>query len=333
MVIGSNGKSIKVTGTFPQGIRDTYWVEFSDGCGVEVSDYHLWSIQEENGGQSVVATIDLYVRSKLAPNSTETIRNLGEIPIVLPVHFERQEVHMDPYTVGVLLSVIDGPQSSIKFHHQDLEHYKKCLDLDGEWHYDVADSVVTLLIPNEVNARLLQYLSSKKSCLTIPPDLKLASISNRRAFLQGLLDIAPSADCSLPPLSDSLRADVIEIIQSLGGLVFHDNKCWAVHIESSFLPYLSPSKILTYSPKLMTAPKRFIRRITPLRRTKVLCISVDAPDHLYVTENVFSNSLPSSLCCSLSLLTIQSSLSLYCFLIVRQRTLNCFSTGTGTSIF
>lgn len=335
LVIGSHGKSIKVTGTFPQGIRETYWVEFSDGVGVEVSDYHLWSIFEKGNDKvpSVVTTLELFNRSKSASWTSEDDMYLGQIPIVSPVEFDPHHSSVDPYTLGSFLMSIDCLTSeylSITFHQRDLEHYLKHLQLSGEWHMSIENESVKLVVSNEFRISLLGCLTSDNDRLMIPQDIKLASIPHRRAFLHGLLDMSPCSNCTLPPLSKFFVPDIIEIVQSLGGLAvpqFVDEEqktVLALYFDDFFTPYLCPSKIINYDPKSLTSPKRYILRVTPLRKTEVLCISVDAKNHLYVTENV-RYFFPILLkYCSLLLLIIQYNLLLYCSPIDQGMTLNCF---------
>ena len=45
LVIGSNGKPIKVLNVFPQGIRPMYRVTFSDGFHVDCCGDHLWKVK------------------------------------------------------------------------------------------------------------------------------------------------------------------------------------------------------------------------------------------------------------------------------------------------
>ncbi len=45
LVIGSDGKSHRILGVYPQGQREVYRVEFRDGSATECCDNHLWFTQ------------------------------------------------------------------------------------------------------------------------------------------------------------------------------------------------------------------------------------------------------------------------------------------------
>lgn len=46
-IIGSDGKTHKVTGVFPQGIKPAYRVSFQDGSSTECCDEHLWNVKDK----------------------------------------------------------------------------------------------------------------------------------------------------------------------------------------------------------------------------------------------------------------------------------------------
>lgn len=60
-IIGTDGKVYKVSGVFPQGLRDTYKVTFSTGYSVYCSPDHLWGLSDG----SVVTTLELKYGSEL----------------------------------------------------------------------------------------------------------------------------------------------------------------------------------------------------------------------------------------------------------------------------
>jgi hypothetical protein len=116
----------------------------------------------------------------------------------------------------------------------------------------------------------------------------MASVSQRIAFIQGLLDASPSSDWQVLCPTDALANDVTEIVLSLGGLAFQNSRkklALTLQLGEDVAAHLSPRKQETYKDRHVT-PLRYVTKISPLRKTEVMCISVDAPDRLYVTENV-----------------------------------------------
>ena len=48
-VIGKNGKKTKVTGIYPQGVKDVYEITFSDGFSAKCGLDHLWTVINGRG--------------------------------------------------------------------------------------------------------------------------------------------------------------------------------------------------------------------------------------------------------------------------------------------
>jgi hypothetical protein len=299
LVIGSSGKPVRVTGTYPQGVRETYKVEFCDGCGIEVSDHHLWLVYESETDPlpSVLSTLDLFHRSNLLKKNPSIGNQLGRIPIVKPVQFfsGSLDLKVDPYTLGVFLPALDHSPSgklSITFPCGDLNHYGKLLQFGRHnWSYhQTNEGFVELTVEESFRSYLSEFLTPLRNStlLAIPSELKMASVSQRVAFLQGLLDISPAGDGTILELGPPLQSDVTDIVRSVGGLAFQDPSGLhlTLHFESTLIPFRSPSKQRGTS--TISPPCRYISKISPLRKTEVMCISVDAADHLYVTENVCS---------------------------------------------
>lgn len=67
-----NGQSVRVTGVYPQGVKDMFRVSISDGSDVICSGDHLWAVSFSGGPRLVCSTDDL-----LDP--------LGQSPTHLPV--------------------------------------------------------------------------------------------------------------------------------------------------------------------------------------------------------------------------------------------------------
>jgi SWI/SNF-related matrix-associated actin-dependent regulator 1 of chromatin subfamily A len=89
-VIGSEGKSIKVIGVFPQGVKDVYEVTFSDNTKVRCCDEHLWSIRNKSMvyKNKPFKTLPL----KEIMNLPLKIENSYKwyLPIVKPIEFKEQ---------------------------------------------------------------------------------------------------------------------------------------------------------------------------------------------------------------------------------------------------
>src|SRR5574344_1035633 len=95
-IFGSDGNTNKVTGIFPQGTKDIFEIEFSDGSKARCTEDHLWKTRTQyekknNIGFTIKTTKQIKKKLK-----TKRGRYNHEIPIVTnPVEFENQEILVD----------------------------------------------------------------------------------------------------------------------------------------------------------------------------------------------------------------------------------------------
>jgi hypothetical protein len=160
-----------------------------------------------------------------------------------------------------------------------------------------------------LNALRQLGLQGKKSYEKwIPERYLFAPIADRVALLQGLLDSDGSVHSvnnhvEFVSTSEKLARDVVSLVQSLGGTARLARKevnrytykgeskiglpSWRVSIAlpNGIRPFLLGRKATTYRGRVKYAPSRSIVSITPVGRENVTCIAVDAPDHLYVTDD------------------------------------------------
>lgn len=108
-VIASDGSATEVTGVFPQGEKEIFKVEFSDGAVTECCDEHLWLTQ--------TALERVNEHQRRADGGIPKVRQLSEIrdslryrhqknhsiPMAGQVEFAPQGVPLNPYLLGVLL--------------------------------------------------------------------------------------------------------------------------------------------------------------------------------------------------------------------------------------
>jgi SNF2 family DNA or RNA helicase len=157
----------------------------------------------------------------------------------------------------------------------------------------------------------LELMGTKSNNKFIPNIFKYTSVENRLEILKGLMDTDGSCNkdtdgnfsgTEFSTVSEQLCDDVIEIVHSLGGIARKKTrvtnythkgikkdgqKSYRVNIK---LPEgMNPFK-LNRKEKQYNTPKkykvgRYIKNIEFEKKGEAVCISVDAPDKLYVTEN------------------------------------------------
>jgi hypothetical protein len=90
-VIGKDGQSTKVTGVYPQGVRDIYTVTFQDGSFVNCDLDHLWSVQDTTSGAASNSWQTL-TAGKLREDLKDDRGKLRyQIPMVTAVEFPQSD--------------------------------------------------------------------------------------------------------------------------------------------------------------------------------------------------------------------------------------------------
>lgn len=144
-ILGRDGKITSITGVYPQGKKQVYEVEFSDGHIVECCNEHLWTVQTASmrtsrntfktlSLQEIIDTIPL---AKITKSGT---RNNCYIPMTEPVEFSKKALLLNPYLLGVLLG--DGYlcKTSQSFSNSEKDIINKVNNLLNEIGYELKQS-------------------------------------------------------------------------------------------------------------------------------------------------------------------------------------------------
>lgn len=246
LVIGSDGKSQKVLGVYPQGMRPIYKIEFNDQTSVLCDKEHLWSVNSSK--QRLYATRKNNKKLKIpdytyVTKTTDVIMNSlisrrrknslnYKIPIISPVEFNYNKVELNPYLLGVLIGDGSLINNSIKFTSIDediVNNVKSIINIDFKnlTVKQISDTISYGItgkkgIKNNLNIIIknfgLNVISNKKF---IPNEYKISSINNRISLLQGLMDTdgyaSKSGRTQYSTTSIQLANDIKEIVLSLGG--------------------------------------------------------------------------------------------------------------------
>lgn len=235
-VIGEDGKPHKVTGVYPQGIKDVYTVTFKDGTSTKCGLEHLWKIRTKNQRISSspyqVLSLEQMLKLSLKVDGNYNLR----VPLCSPVNFKHKKLPIHPYVLGALLG--DGcltglannkRQASIFFSNTEEDVINKVNSLvDGS--FTLNAHTQCQLVYRDSNGRVKESLLAKElkklslDCFShekfIPKIYKQASIKDRIELLQGLFDtdgcVVPSGSFIFNTASETLCDDFIWLCQSLG---------------------------------------------------------------------------------------------------------------------
>jgi len=326
-VTSVNGGKTKVMNIYPQGIKNIYQFLFSDGSTTRCCKEHLWltktlSEKRYKKGFSVKKTGDII----------ESIRNHNqknhEIPICDAVEFTKRDVPIDPYLLGLLLG--NGMLHESSFSTSDTElidKINKRLPDNMLCKYSSRYNYRLVCTKNSETGNPLQRELSKlrligKNSFTkfIPDVYKINEKQVRIEMIRGLIDgcsIIHRRDksrCQFYTMSPKLLEDVKFIVQSLGGICYFKqrsiNEETIQKIEDQDLrsshnvfmldiilknnPFKSGSKSFL---RKSCKTKRMISSIDYVGKEECVCIEVDHPSQLYltdnfiVTHNTFKNSI------------------------------------------
>lgn len=317
IVMGPKGWRI-VTHVNEAGEHPTYRLYFSDGSTATCSENHLWRVYSRVTRKTgVVPLSDIVKKYKYCHKKTGNRRYLYNITPCDPVIFDvvRDEHPLHPYLVGCLLgdgSVGDVPAHSPNITTIDDEIVQSFIDLMPEgWTITQEHDRITYRLGDERGRMGWKHKSRARLGVVaagiagmrshdkrVPDRYKFASIEDRWAVLQGLMDTDGSAANGGYPTfhtsSPQLAKDVVDIVQSLGGIASVATKPDKRGFKDQFVVYIrieNSSNLFRLTRKIGAVKKRSqkimraIQHIEYLGVQPVRCITIDAPDGLYLTDN------------------------------------------------
>lgn len=318
-IFGSDGKEHKIIATFPHIQKDIYEIEFTDGSKTNSGLEHLWIVQDENNirrkqGWKVLSLQQILDRG-LEWKNKKFHKYKFRIPICSPVKYSEKEYLIHPYILGICIGdgnlCNKGIHISIPNHEiENVERINKLLKENYILHGDFAPSCPKYSIVKKCGGNNENIYNTEVKRLKlnvhgnnkfIPNEYKLGSIEQRKELLYGLMDSDGSISktgnkITYSTNSKQLADDVVELVQSLGGLAkihFYDrskdNKSinYNVQIQINFCPFKLKRKCERYTID-MTHKKYLIKSIKSVKYLKTsdaMCIKVDSDDESYLTNN------------------------------------------------
>lgn len=330
-VVSVDGKATTVLAVHPQGDKPIYRVTLSDGSSTECCDEHLWETQT------------LYERRKASANpnwdcAKPKVRSLSEIraglskqhfiPMVSPVEMPSANLPIPPYTLGVLLG--DGclTANCITFSSED-EAIANRVSEDLPAELELRSVAVTggrcatyriseveksrrsngqmESHPWAVSLRGLDLMGRNCYSKHIPQQYLVASVEQRVALLQGLMDADGWVDrktgsAYFTSTSKALVGGVVEIARSLGGIATVNTKqpsfaykgerkpgataynvC--LNLPAQFVPFALERKAVLYRANTKYPARRKIVSVELIGVKPAQCIEVEHHRRLYVTDD------------------------------------------------
>mgnify|MGYP000860233375 CR=1 FL=1 len=293
-VFGSNGKPTMVNAVFPQGVMDIWRVNFSDGSYLDTGSEHLWTIRRKNRRDRVLSSREL----------AEKIPGDGYyIPLVEPIEYDDDKEPVPAYEFGMYLA--DGSCYNKQVHITKspglVSDYLKQIDSELI-RYDHPSTCGYLRANSKSKIGKYIYSSGLVNVRSrdkfIPNEWFNKSVRIRTELLTGLLDGDGTFNKIViyQTTSERLADDVVRLVTSLGAIgrksVVKHNKgnYWAVRISGlRGNPFrFSMNHGRWKSPGNNARKHRFVKSVEIVGREEAMCISVDAPDQLYVGDTRFN---------------------------------------------
>lgn len=225
LVIGSAGRAVRVTGVYPQGVKEIFRVRFSDWAETECCDEHLWAVTSPGNPLRVSSLSALRIQMK--ESGTQFF-----VPRVAPVSFAA--IHLD---------------------------------------FD----------PHEEGGRFAEGLAP------FPVRCLAASVEQRLSLLQGIMDRCGSvhAGAAIFMTRDlDVTGFVCDLARSLGGSARVGEGDAGYEVRISLPPDLNPFRDSVFSGHVFASPEpQAFLNVESIGFKEARCIAVDAPDHLYVTDD------------------------------------------------
>lgn len=315
-VIGTDGLPHHVLKTYDKGVRPVYEITFSDGARTRASADHNWAVRtyQMQAGTSDKHQVNnraheyrLSRGQRWLVKKTSELKSSGSlvnfIPVASPVEFAKQELPLHPYVLGALLGnggLSHGvPKDGLVQFTTSREEFAGLVGLYTEIRKRGNGLQWGVHAGKEVHAL---GLAGKKSREKFIPDSYLrGSREQREDLLNGLMDsdgrvsVRPGRRTRLQwsTTSPVLRNQFTELVRSLGGTarVMHEDErkastCWTLSLELP--PEVRPFQV-SYkagpAQSARTEPARAVHSVEPAGSEHVKCLLVDAPDHLYITDN------------------------------------------------
>lgn len=327
-VIGTSGKATTVTAVYDRGERDIYRLTFSDGVAVEACDEHLWATWTSSSVHSRYNKGPKKGRPNPRPAVVRTTAELREltldgsthlvahIPVTEPVEYDDlcEPLPLNPYALGLLLG--GGGLAEHRwpvFTPGDPELFDALALLlpDGDMLTRHCGGSSAGIRGGHTTAVLREtgLLGTASATKFIPPQYLRASVPDRLALLQGLMDTAGGLDSTsirFISVSAQLAQQLRELVHSLGGTCTLTTKqstfvdghgerrdgttayLLTLRLPVGLCPFRLARKLARWKQlpsTLHTPPRRTVRSVEYVGTMPARCIAVAADDHLYLTDH------------------------------------------------
>jgi hypothetical protein len=306
-LFGADGSPVTISATKHFNQIPWFRVTFDDGSYTDVSEGHLWNVRgrqerrTNTTGWRTLSTLDI-IKLGVTRSNGEFKARQWEIPIQGPAQYQRRELAVHPYVMGLWLS--DGTVNKNQITQVYQGGRDRLTQLNIEWSETDWDSRVIKIHDMDRSHGVFRLNSHERY---IPEDYLCSSIEDRLLLFQGLCDgdgeAHSSGSIGYCTTSQQLAGDVIELARSLGYKAsLHDEIKWPYYrdadgelvegkgayritINADANPFSLEHRRIAWKESGERYRKRWIDSIEPLGLQDGMCVTVSSPDGLYQTNN------------------------------------------------
>ncbi len=318
LVIGSTGEAVRVRAVFERGEREVYRVSFSDGTATECCGDHLWQCTAWLGPKGERREPGVRSLNEIRAAVNEGVR--FSTPFSAPVEFEQEAtLPLDPYVLGALIGDGCCTGDSVSVHKPErdvLDRVAARLPPQDMATY-VDDKAIRIQRAELTSPRLksatrvalemMGLYGTESLTKFVPQPYLLASKEARIELLRGLCDtdghvVHTGRQVEFGTSSPQLRDDFVFLVRSLGGTIrtlermpsfsYRGERrvgalCYRIFagFPDDIVPVSSAKHLARWKPRAEVPRYRMIESIESVGVKPTRCISVDAPDGLYVTDD------------------------------------------------
>jgi replicative DNA helicase len=311
-----DGQESRVTGVFPQGEREVYRIELSDGRRAEACLEHLWRVGYRGWKEPRVLSTERLIEML----QRQRYRDRLYIETFSGEFGSDEDLPIDPWLLGVLLGDGTTHGTSVKFSTASAEIREAVERTVGENFLVTSEGGCDYRIiqsgaktrgqghrtanPLKVSLETLGLWGPRAHEKFIPKRYLASSLHSRERLLEGLLDtdgwVEKWGSVRFASSSERLARDVVELVRSIGGAAscFQKMTSYSYRGEqrAGRLSYVCNIQLPTTSRIELMGSKQArrgdvrrqrrlnIRSITPARVTQTQCIAVSHPSRLYITD-------------------------------------------------
>jgi len=309
-ILTPDGKISKVIEIPFDGVNPTYRITFSDDTFVDAGINHKWKVNCSDWNRSM----NMWREKSTYEMSLDYIKSNGRLKYKVPnvsnnIEFKENEHIISPYTLGVLLG--DGTitkKNPIKITNIEKEIYDRISrEVFTRYHitrplgklknnYNISREGYGYNNSENIYAtelRRMELLGCRAKDKFVPDEYLYDTSSNRLAILQGLMDTdggirihARGNEIKYSTISEKLKDNIIFLVQSLGGIATwkkENDYCYRIYISLNADVFsLGRKKEKQLHNQNVS---RMIKNITYIGEIPVKCITIDHPEHLFITNN------------------------------------------------